>query len=221
MRWTIRIGTALALLWAVYALSPYFAAYRLVTAVQARDVEALKERVNFHAVRISLAQQILAVYFSATGEGNVSEAAVRQLASVAAEVAEPLIAQLLSPEVLVDLLDDGWPQSVVSERAPQIPDEPAPEGRSETSPPSWPQSKASRVGLGSPQLTWRDLLTMVDMRGFRRFYLTFPGVHGAASRIRLSFRFRPWSWRLDGIEIPDALARRLTEELRKRVGRMP
>ena len=169
MRWTIRIGTALALLWAVYAISPYFAAYRLVTAVQARDVEALKERVNFHAVRISLAQQILAVYFSATGEGNVSEAAARQLASVAAEVAEPLIAQLLSPEVLVDLLDDGWPQSVVSERAPQTPDEPAPEGRSETSPPSWPQSKDSRVGLGSPQLTWRDLLTMVDMRGFRRF----------------------------------------------------
>ena len=119
MRWTIRIGTALALLWAVYAISPYFAAYRLVTAVQARDVEALKERVNFHAVRISLAQQILAVYFSATGEGNVSEAAARQLASVAAEVAEPLIAQLLSPEVLVDLLDDGWPQSVVSERAPR------------------------------------------------------------------------------------------------------
>ena len=77
------------------------------------------------------------------------------------------------------------------------------------------------MGLGSPQLTWRDLLTMVDMRGFRRFYLTFPGVHGAASRIRLFFRFRPWSWRLDGIEIPDALTRRFTEELRKRVGRMP
>ena len=88
MRWTIRIGTALALLWAVYAISPYFAAYRLVTAVQARDVEALKERVNFHAVRTSLAQQILAVYFSATGEGNVSEAAARQLASVAAEEAD-------------------------------------------------------------------------------------------------------------------------------------
>src|SRR4051812_18204697 len=130
-------------LWAVYAISPYFAAYRLVTAVQARDVEAPQERVTFHAVRIPLAQQILAVYFSATGEGNVSEAAARQLASVAAEVAEPLIAQLLSPEVLVDLLDDGWPQSVVSERAPRTPDEPASEGRSETSPPSWLQSKDS------------------------------------------------------------------------------
>ena len=222
MRWTIRIGAALALLWAVYAASPYVAAYRLAIAVQARDVEALKARVNFRAVRTSLARQILAVYLSTTaGQGDASEMAARQLAAAAINIAEPLIAQLLSPEVLIDLLDDGWPQTVVPERAPDASDAPASGSASETLPPVQPSAKVSRTGLGSPRLTWRDLFTMVDTRGFRKFYLTLPGAHGAASRVRLYFRFGPWSWWLYGIEIPDALARRLANELRKRVGHKP
>ena len=77
MRWTIRVGAALAALWAAYAVSPYIAAYRLTTAVQARDVEALKIRINFRAVRTSLAKQILAYYASTTGDSGVSEAAKR------------------------------------------------------------------------------------------------------------------------------------------------
>ena len=219
MRWTIRLGAAFALLWVVYAVSPYMAAYRLATAVQARDVEALRERINFRAVRISLAKQILAVYLSTNGEGGASEAAARQLAATAIDMAEPLMAQLLSPEVLVDLLDDGWPQTILSEKAPSTPNALPAEDPLETSSSAGPQTKASRMSLGSPQLTWRDLFTMVDTRGFRKFYLMVPGAQGAASRIRLYFRFGPWFWRLYGIDLPDVLSRRLAEELRKRVGR--
>jgi hypothetical protein len=40
-------------------------------------------------------------------------------------------------------------------------------------------------------------------------------------RVRLEFQFSGWSWRLYGIEIPDTLARRLADELRKRIGRKP
>jgi len=220
MRWTIRVGAALAALWAAYAVSPYIAAYRLTTAVQARDVEALKTRINFRAVRTSLAKQILAYYASTTGDSGVSEAAKRQLAA-ALDIAEPLIAQLLSPEVLIDLLDDGWPQTVVLERAPDAPDAPASGSAPETGSPVQPSVKTARTGLGSPRLTWRDLFTMVDVRGFRKFHLTFPGAHGPAAGVRLEFQFSGWSWRLYGIEIPDTLARRLADELRKRIGRKP
>src|SRR5215212_9253498 len=218
MRWTIRIGAALILLWVAYAVSPYVASYRLAAAVQARDVEAIKARVNFRAVRLSLAKQILAVYLTTTGDGGASEAAARQLATAAVEIAEPLMAQLLSPEVLVDLLDDGWPQSIVAEKPADAPASgtavaPAPEARQPTG--------TARVGLGSPQLTWREVLTMVDTRGFRKFYLTLPGALGPEMRVRLYFRFGPWFWRLYGVELPDVLARRLADELRKRIGRRP
>jgi hypothetical protein len=217
MRWTIRLGAALALLWVAYAISPYVAAYRLAAAVQARDVEAIKTRVNFRAVRLSLAKQILAIYLTTTGGGGTSEATAHQLASAAVEIAEPLMAQLLSPEVLLDLLDDGWPQSIVAEKPA---DAPVP-GHAGAPPASGaPQPvQPARIGLGSPRLTWRDLLVMVDTRGFRKFYLTLPGALGPESRVRLYFRFGPWFWRLYGVELPTTLARRLADELRKRIGR--
>src|SRR5215212_6486541 len=146
MRWTIRVGAALALLWVAFAVSPYVASYRLAAAVQARDLEAIKTRVNFRAVRLSLAKQILAVYLTTAGDGGVSEATARQLATAAIDIAEPLMVQLLSPEVLIDLLDDGWPQSIVAES-------PSEAGR--------PSAKEERIGLGSPRMTWRDLFTLV------------------------------------------------------------
>ena len=215
MRWTIRIGAALTLLWVAYAVSPYIAAYRLAAAVQARDVEAIRARVDFRAVRLSLAKQILAIHLTTTGDGGTSEAAARQLATAAVEIAEPLMAQLLSPEVLLDLLDDDWPQSIVAEKPA---DAPAPGGAAPASGAPQPV-RANRIGLGSPQLTWRDLLTMVDTRGFRKFYLTLPGALGPESRVRLYFRFGPWFWRLYGVELPNALVQRLADELRKRIGR--
>ena len=116
------------------------------------------------------------------------------------------MAQLLSPEVLIDLLDDGWPQSIVAESPPEA-------GR--------PSAKEARIGLGSPRMTWRDLFTLVETRGFHKFYLTLPGALGPESRVRLYFRFGPWFWRLYGVELPDVLARRLADELRKRIGRRP
>src|SRR3954452_13163061 len=145
MRWTIRIGAALALLWVAYAVSPYIAAYRLAAAVQARDVEAIRARVDFRALRLSLAKQILAIYLTTTGDGGTSEAAARQLATAAVEIAEPLMAQLLSPEVLLDLLDDGWPQSIVAEKPA---DAPAPGRAAAPEPEAAQPVRANRIGLG-------------------------------------------------------------------------
>ena len=219
MRWAIRVGAALAFLWAMYAVSPYVAAYRLATAVKARDSEAVKARVNFRAVRTSLAKQILVIYLSTTSDSGAPDTTARQLAAATSDIAGPLMARLLSPEVLIDLLDDGWPQMLVPERAPEVPDAPVSGSAPENTPPVQPPTKVPQTGLGSPRLTWRDLFFMVDMRGFRRFYLTVPGAYGAASRVQLDFHFDPWTWRLYGIEIPDALARRLANDLRRRISR--
>jgi hypothetical protein len=214
MRWIVRIGALLFVLWAAYVVSPYVAAWRLAVAVQQRDIEGIKARVNVRAVRTSLAKQIVAMYLLATGEGRASDLTARQLAAAAAEIADPLLAQLLSPEALLDLLDDGWPQSILSD-APA----PAPEGNP-AAPPTAAQDKPAGAGLGSG-LSWRDMATMVDTRGFHKFALTVPGIAGPAARVRLTFHFDRWMWRVYEIEIPETLARRLAEELRKRLGHKP
>ena len=212
MRWTVRIAALLFVFWAGYVVSPYVAAWRLAAAVQARDLESIRARVNVRAVQTSLAKQIVAVYLVETAEGRPSEAAARQLAVAAVDIAGPLLVQLLAPETLLDLLDDGWPQSIVSDPPPPG-SEPEPPG------PGAPGTPR-RAGLGSG-LGWRDMLTMVDTRGFRKFSLTVPGLAGGLSRVRLSFRLEGWTWRLTEIEVPEALARRLAEELRRRLGRKP
>ena len=65
MRWFLRSLVALALLWAVYLLSPYVALYNLAKAVEARDVALIGERVDFPALRLSLARQVAAAYAKA------------------------------------------------------------------------------------------------------------------------------------------------------------
>ena len=62
MRWTVRIAALLFVLWAFYVVSPYVAAWRLAAAVQARDLESIRARVNVRAVQTSLARQIVAVH---------------------------------------------------------------------------------------------------------------------------------------------------------------
>src|SRR3954467_9289877 len=65
MRWFIRSLVALALLWAVYLLSPYVALYNLAKALEARDVPVIEEGVDFPALSLSLARQIAAAYAKA------------------------------------------------------------------------------------------------------------------------------------------------------------
>jgi len=67
MRWLFRSLVVLALAWVVFMLSPYVAFYKLAKAVQAKDVAAITERVNFSAVRLSLSRQIASAYAKATG----------------------------------------------------------------------------------------------------------------------------------------------------------
>ena len=57
MRWVVRIGAVLGLVWTVYCVSPYVALYRLARAVEARDPEAVRRRINGQALRVSLTRQ--------------------------------------------------------------------------------------------------------------------------------------------------------------------
>src|SRR5215211_7555276 len=105
MRWLFRSLVVQALAWVVFILSPYVAFYKLAKAVQAKDVAAITERVNFSAVRISLSRQIASAYAKATGSGKQESSPVGQVAVSAGTAAiDPLIAPYLTPQAIIDLL---------------------------------------------------------------------------------------------------------------------
>ena len=124
MRWLFRSLVVLALAWVVFILSPYVAFYKLAKAVQAKDVAAITERVNFSAVRISLSRQIASAYAKATGSGKQESSPVGQVAVSAGTAAiDPLIAPYLTPQAIIDLLTTGAPDA-------------APKGVPDAAPPS-------------------------------------------------------------------------------------
>jgi hypothetical protein len=165
--------------------------------------------VNVRAVRRSLAKQIFAAYLKQAGEGDHPDALTRRWAATAVEAAEPLVTRLLSLDALSKLFGEGSLNTAL----PNMPPQTVVPSPSET---DAPVRAASGLRMGLASLTWARILTSVETRGFRTFHLTLPQAPGIAGHVRLSFRLNSWTWRLNGIELPDLLVRQLADELLKR-----
>src|SRR5260370_32189847 len=106
-------------LWLGYATGPFLAVYRLVDAVQARDVAALTERVDFLALRASLTAQIVRTYLRITGKAGRPGSLLEQFAvGVGGSIADPIVTKLITAEALLDLLQNGRPPNM--ENVPSI-----------------------------------------------------------------------------------------------------
>ena len=88
-------------------------------AVQARDVAALTERVDFPALRAFLTAQIVRTYLRITGKAGRPGSLLEQFAvGVGTSIADPIVSKLISPEALLDFLHDGRPPNM--QNAPSI-----------------------------------------------------------------------------------------------------
>jgi Protein of unknown function (DUF2939) len=190
MRWTGRFLVALILIWAIYFLSPYVSLYRLASAIAAKDVAAIEARVNFPAVRTSLAKQLIPAYLKATGrESELAGARGQAVVGIGATVADPLIARYLSPAALTGLLDDP-------RRRPGD------------------AGSGGSIGLTSLGDAWRLFVT-AQSRGFRAVSFAVPADKPAGEQFRLQLRIKGLGWRLVGIELPPPVLNRLVQELIK------
>jgi hypothetical protein len=78
--------------------------------METRDVQTVTQHVYFDAVRVSLTNQVVAAYIRRTG---VSISPLTQSMAGALGIADPIVKKLISPEALSELLDVGWPVTVV------------------------------------------------------------------------------------------------------------
>src|SRR4030095_860957 len=96
---------------------------------------------------------------------------------VASSVADPIVAKLVSPESLLDLLHNGRPSGVVLDGLPSI------EGLSaESMGNAWRLYLNSELGLG-------------------RFFISLPVDKSPAESFRLQFCLTEWTWKLCGVEL--------------------
>jgi len=189
MRWTVRICFLLLLAWAIFMVSPFVALYDLGKAVEAKDLARIAERVNFTALRASLSRQILGEYLK---DKDLDGAELEAATQAGTAVLNPVVEQLVTPQALVDLFEDGWPERAAGSRA---------------------GAAAARLQLGfdSVELAWKTFF-FSESQGFRSVTIPVPVDQPKDSQFRITMRLKNTTWRLSGIELPAPLR----EELIKR-----
>jgi hypothetical protein len=198
MRWFIRSLIMLTLAWAIFAVSPYVALYSFAKALEARDVDAITERVNFHAVRISITKQIVTAYLNATGRSEeLKGTAGRFAVGAATNFADPLVEEYVTPEALIGLLQGNNP------------------GAAPGRPVSLPAGGPDLASLRSLDEAW-DLFMHAETRGFRAISFALPPNKAADEQFRLQFRLSGTTWRVVGLEMPKSVEGRLVQELMRR-----
>jgi hypothetical protein len=179
-------------LWAAYYVGPYVALYRIETALQAHDVDAITEQVNFRAIRISVARQLVDAYQNATGKTKQGEPPSNVEASLAAAMLDPVLAEYVTPNNLMDLLNGSAQGRLAGQSAALF-----------------------SPNMGSLRSAWRFFATS-EARGFRVVTFYAPLDQPKAEQFGLSLRFRPFSWRATGLHLPDSVTQQLVQEMKKR-----
>ncbi|MBB3018620.1 hypothetical protein FHR70_001674 [Microvirga lupini] len=186
MRWTFRISFMLLLAWAIFVVSPFVALYDLSKAVQAKDVARITERVNFNALRASLARQILGEYLKTQ---DISERDRQLVAQAGATTLNPVLEELVTPQAVIDLLEDGQLQQIQREGA---------------------GGPAISLNPGSLQNVWR-IFILSEAQGFRAITIPLTPDEPKDQQFKVTLRLSGTTWRLTGIDLPSALREELTK----------
>jgi Protein of unknown function (DUF2939) len=192
MRKALITLVVLAALWISYAISPFVGLYHLVNAAQAGNTEALGERIVVDDLRLSITQQLLRAYLRLTGRDKMSPLAQNLFVAAATSIADPIIAKFVSADTLVELLRDGWPKSV-------LPDQPG----------------AGFSGINTANLGSAWQLFVNSEYGFGSFRISVPADAAPNQQFGLRLHLSRWTWKLAGIDLPEAIQNKLAQEIIK------
>jgi len=192
MRKAVAAIAILIILWLGWSVWPFFALYDLARAAQSGDVVKIEQRVDFAALGRSLSGQIVQTYARLAGVPIDRGSLVAGLASA---VADPIIARLLTRVTLAELLENGWPQTVLGDPPPTF------------QRPNW-------NSLGN---AWQ--LFANSEFGIGEFRLRLPADAPRERQFRIHLALRGLSWKLTGLDVPQELQERLARELMKQQGK--
>jgi hypothetical protein len=194
MRWTLRISALLLVGWAIFMVSPFVALYGLMKAVEARDLARIEERVDVPAMRISLTRQLVTDYLVRVGRGKELEGIDRSAAAeVGATLADPLVAELVTPQALIGLLDERGVAAGAS------------------------AALGGGRGLGDVVEQAFLLFVKSESRGFRSIVMPIPPGQAPDEGYRLHLRLSGATWRLTGIDLPRSLRLQLVRKLPRKI----
>jgi hypothetical protein len=196
MRWAIRIAAVLAVLLLAYAIWPVVGFARIASAIEARDGAALAKLVDFRALRKSLTKQIVAAYIELTGKEKQLGLMGKTLAvGIGTSYAEPIVAELLNEQTLIDLLTKGQVGGGGGVGAVKVPAELAPFSKSALQS-GWQTWWASEYGLGD-------------------YYVYLPPDKTPDKQFKVRLSLKEMQWKLTGLDLPGPMRIELAQQLVK------
>ncbi|MGO4572826.1 DUF2939 domain-containing protein [Microvirga sp. 2TAF3] len=204
MVWTLRVSFLLFVALLIFLVSPFVALYELAKAVQTRDMARIESRVNFRALRTSFSRQIVGDFLkTSSGEQSFGGLDSNVAANAGAVALDPFVEQLVTPQAMIDLLEDGWTQAAAGAANAAT-------------------SNPLSYGFGSLDLdtlrkAWR-LFILSESQGFRSISMPLPPDLSKDKQFRLTWRLSGTTWRLTGIELPRALREELLRRMPQSAG---
>jgi hypothetical protein len=196
MRWALRIAAVLAALLLAYAIWPVVGFSRIASAIEARDGAALAKLVDFRALRKSLTKQIVAAYIELTGKEKQLGLMGKTLAvGIGTSYAEPIVAELLNEQTLIDLLTKGQVGGGGGVGAVKVPAELAPFSKSAMQS-AWQTWWASEYGLGD-------------------YYIYLPPDKAPDKQFKVRLSLKDLQWKLTGLDLPGPMRVELAQQLVK------
>ena len=193
MRWFVWSAVAVLLLWGAYTVSPYWALWDFRNAVVAGDEAVMARRINFRALRLSLAKQVVSEVLAAKAGGDGTAGADTQvLASTVAVAADPILEGIVTAHGVRRLLEELNPEIV--------------------GPP--PARTEPRARTGSLRTVW-NTVTSARWRGFRNVYFAVPPGAPDSARVRVQMRLSRLTWRVVSIDLPADARERLVDRFRR------
>ena len=186
-RWIWGLGT-LVVLGLVCWSWPLIGAAQLAQAVQAGVTADVIDRVDVDRLRRSLARQIAAAYLDASGRGKKMGSFGRSLAGAAVTtVADPYVAELLTPENITELLAHGRVNQVkLGQQTVAVKGE-------------------IPTFAGLLHGNWLSLATGSYFDEITDFVIPVDGGHGADNQFGVHMHLDGVTWKLGGIDLPTAL----------------
>jgi hypothetical protein len=196
MRWTLRIAAVLAVLLLAYAIWPVVGFARIASAIEAKDGPGFARLVDFRALRKSLTKQIVAAYIELTGKETQLGLMGKTLAvGIGTSYAEPIVAELLNEQTLIDLLTKGQVGGGGGVGAVKVPAELAPFSKSALQS-GWQTWWASEYGLGD-------------------YYVYLPPDKTPDKQFKVRLSLKDLRWKLTGLDLPGPMRIELAQQLVK------
>jgi hypothetical protein len=167
---------------------PFFGLRALGAALEARDVTAINEEVDYARLRRSFTEQIIGAYLRVTGRASKLGALGPLATAVGASIVDPWVSQIVNPENLAELLRGGTVSSELGPVSFKFGDLPS-----------------------SLNIAWSAWLS--SEYGVGRFSIWLPPGITESNQFRLRMQLLQWRWKITGIDLPEKLRDQIAREL--------